>query len=200
MIFQRGHVALILEGKKTATRRLCGRWRVGSSQPVATEFFQKPLAWVKILRKYRQPLGAMTEEDARKEGGYTLEEFRRVWEDLNGAWDPQLEVWVYEFALSFERGQNQAPNVEIGAKTSDFTHDVPFAQIDIGFSHEGDVPPNMWSKGKTECMVCGSSRVEGHYGISELAFFECAACGAVYNTAGELTHIALLDSLPDLES
>ncbi len=41
----------------------------------------------------------MTEEDAKKEGGYSLKEFKEVWRDINGAWDPELEVWVVEFEL-----------------------------------------------------------------------------------------------------
>lgn len=90
---------LILEGKKTATRRLKGRYRLGSIQAVQTRFFERARARIRILRKYRQALGAMREEDARKEGGYTLPEFRDVWREIHGCWDPTEIVWVYEFAL-----------------------------------------------------------------------------------------------------
>jgi len=41
----------------------------------------------------------MTPEEALKEGGYTLEGFRRVWEEINGSWDPDEVVWVYEFQV-----------------------------------------------------------------------------------------------------
>jgi len=39
----------------------------------------------------------MTDEDASKEGAASLEEFRREWALLYGAWDDQATVWVVEF-------------------------------------------------------------------------------------------------------
>lgn len=185
MIFKEPHVRLILEGKKTATRRLKGRWLVGSIQPVKTQYFEKARARIRILRKYRQPLGAMTESDARKEGGYTLREFRQIWREIHGSWDAELEVWVYEFTL-------------VSRKTSDgVTHGVPFAQFKYVSTMQRYTPSNLWDN-LGRCVVC-QGRVRGHYAISELAFFECDGCGAVYSTAGDLTHSPLLEKLPDLE-
>ena len=42
----------------------------------------------------------MTEEDAYKEGYDTLEEFKKTWIELHDRWDPDQEVWVYEFRLA----------------------------------------------------------------------------------------------------
>jgi hypothetical protein len=43
-------------------------------------------------------LADFTEEDARKEGGYTLEQFREVWKNLHGEWNENEFVYVIQFA------------------------------------------------------------------------------------------------------
>jgi len=44
-------------------------------------------------------LGEITPADAMAEGGYTVEEFKDVWRRINGTWDPNEEVTVYDFKL-----------------------------------------------------------------------------------------------------
>jgi hypothetical protein len=39
------------------------------------------------------------EEDAKREGGYTLEEFKKVWKEIHEEWDENQIVYV----ISFER-------------------------------------------------------------------------------------------------
>ena len=46
----------------------------------------------------RKRLADFTEEDARKEGGYTLEQFREVWKNLHGEWNENKFVYVIQFA------------------------------------------------------------------------------------------------------
>ncbi|MCW4010053.1 MAG: ASCH domain-containing protein [Candidatus Bathyarchaeota archaeon] len=99
LFFNRHHLRLIVEGKKTATRRRKGRFKNGAVVGIRHWMFEKSLAKIRILRKYQQPLGAMTEEDANKEGGYTLKQFREVWREISGSWEPAQVVWVYEFEL-----------------------------------------------------------------------------------------------------
>lgn len=149
MFFSRKHLRLTIEGKKTATRRTSGRHHVGHTEAIRCWIFEKGLARIRILRKYRQRLGDMTEEDARKEGGYTLAEFPAAWREIYGheSWDPAKEVWVYEYKL---------------------------------------VPGSLVNRAG-RCVLCGSSRVHPHFGITEYAFSECEDCGAVYNGQGELT-------------
>jgi len=56
--------------------------------------------YIRILDVYDQPLGDMTDEDARREGDYEdLAEFRDGYEAVygDGAWDPEKIVTVVEF-------------------------------------------------------------------------------------------------------
>lgn len=48
-------------------------------------------------------MGDISEEDARAEGGYTVEEFKEVWKRIHGSWNPNEEVWVVEFERITER-------------------------------------------------------------------------------------------------
>jgi hypothetical protein len=105
MLFKPRHIDAIRQGVKTATRR---DWADGYARPnpgvhmATTEMFATDEAcdcYIIVERVYRQPLGEMTEEDGRKEGGYGLADFREAWEQINGpgAWDPEMVVDVVEF-------------------------------------------------------------------------------------------------------
>lgn len=104
MLFQEEHIGQIREGEKTATRRdwaeNYNRPSEGSIRMASTKMFQKDAncdCYIRVTDVYQEPLGEMTEEDATKEGGYSLEEFREVWKEINGEWDPELVVDVVEF-------------------------------------------------------------------------------------------------------
>jgi len=99
MLFKKKHVKLILEGRKTATRRLTGSYRRGVIYSVQDRLYGRAQCYILIVKKYRQRLGDMSEEDIRKEGCSSREEFIRDWEESYGpgSYDPDLEVWVYEF-------------------------------------------------------------------------------------------------------
>jgi hypothetical protein len=62
---------------------------------LSKEFF----AELYIEKVYKQRLGDMTDDDAYKEGGYTLEEYKEKWNEIytNSPWDDDREVWVVEF-------------------------------------------------------------------------------------------------------
>jgi len=53
--------------------------------------------FVRVVNITEEPLGDLTEEDADAEGGYNLEEFIDIWEEINGEWDPEETVSVIEF-------------------------------------------------------------------------------------------------------
>jgi len=60
-------------------------------------------SFIRVNAVYQQHLGDMTEADAKKEGGYTLEEFKKVFETVTkSTWDDDLIVWVVEFKMKKE--------------------------------------------------------------------------------------------------
>ena len=106
MLFKERHIPLIRSGTKTATRRDWGegynRPTKGSVHMAQTEFFESDAecdCYIRICEVYQEPLGEMDHADAEKEGGYTLEDFRRAWEVINGegSFDPEQVVDVVEF-------------------------------------------------------------------------------------------------------
>jgi len=102
MQFTPEHIEKIKRGEKTVTRRDWKRAmvKVGGVYPAQTQRYQRKSecdVFFRVIALYRQRLGDMTEEDAKKEGGYTLEEFEKVWKEINGWWDPNRVVWVVEF-------------------------------------------------------------------------------------------------------
>jgi len=107
MLFKRTLFGKILSGEKTASRRPMERKRgrrvyeVGEKVGIRNGYV-KPKAHVVITRRYRQKIGNMTDEDAKKEGFKDLEEFKRVWKRLYGKWNPNRVIWVYEFKLATE--------------------------------------------------------------------------------------------------
>jgi hypothetical protein len=100
MIFREEHMELILRGMKTVTRRRHKYPRkAGKVYRTKKDWYHYRDVWILITRVYRQRLVDVTEDDAQKEGGYTLEEFKKLWERINGGWDPDEVVWVYEFKV-----------------------------------------------------------------------------------------------------
>lgn len=102
MLFQEEHIKQIISGKKTATRRRWDKKQVikGNSYRACTSLFtprDESPAYIVVEDVYQQPLKDMTEADAKKEGDYTLSEFKSIWEEINDEWDPEEEVWVVEF-------------------------------------------------------------------------------------------------------
>ena len=74
-------------------------WTVGRVYSVRDKLFAKPEGKILILRRFGQRLGDVTEEDARKEGFSSKEEFREAWTAIYGSWNPEQIVTAYEFKL-----------------------------------------------------------------------------------------------------
>ncbi|MDI6851969.1 MAG: hypothetical protein QMD82_08585 [bacterium] len=84
-IFKRKHIAKIIAGVKTQTRRIHKHeWEIGRVYGIRDAWHSKPQAHIKITRKFKQRLGDISPEDIKKEGFNSLEEFRRAWEEVNG--------------------------------------------------------------------------------------------------------------------
>lgn len=103
LLFKEWHMKAIQKGEKTQTRRV---WKESYNKPKKGSIHQAKtclickeyyFAKLEILDVYQERLGDITPEDALKEGGYTVEEFKRIWIGINGEWNPDLMVWVVEF-------------------------------------------------------------------------------------------------------
>ena len=99
MLFQPQHIPLIKLGIKTETRRV---WKaphvsVGRYYPIMRDYRHKhnPVDGYTLIREvFQQRLGDMTEADAYNEGGYTLAQYKQVWIEINGSWNPEQVVYV----------------------------------------------------------------------------------------------------------
>ena len=103
LLFKKWFIPQILaeaEPLKNTTRRGGKlRWRVGAIHTFKTNYNNdSAFAKAKILRVYRQHLFDMTEDDAFREGFWSLEEFKKAWIQINGTWINE-EVWVIDFVV-----------------------------------------------------------------------------------------------------
>ena len=102
MLFKPEHKQMILEGKKTATRRAWKRpmVKVGGIYKAKLQMLSKDyFAKIRVTKFYKQMLRDMKIEDFLKEGYYDQEDFVKIWCDINGYWDEKLEVDVIEFEV-----------------------------------------------------------------------------------------------------
>lgn len=99
-LFQKQHIDMIRAGVKTQTRRNHKQPRaiVGAIHQCRTELFGKAHCHIKVLRVWQERLDAISEEDAKVEGGYTREEYiTGLIEMHKGKLTPASLLWCYEF-------------------------------------------------------------------------------------------------------
>lgn len=130
MLFKDYHIPMIRDGEKTVTRR---EWdenyagpNVGSVVAATTELFvsdDDADCYIRVTDRYREPLGDMTDDDARREGEYDgLDDFREGYERVygSGSWDPEKVVDVVAFEyVGRERPAEQATLADGGRVLSD---------------------------------------------------------------------------------
>jgi ParB family chromosome partitioning protein len=100
MPFRLAHMKPILDGTKIQTSRKGipdPRVKVGSLVHAAV--WEPHFATLRVVSMVRKRLGEFTEADAKREGGYTLAEFKKTWKDLHGDWDENEFVYVFGFQL-----------------------------------------------------------------------------------------------------
>ncbi len=87
---------LIKMGDMTQTTRIERDENIqeGTNIAATTQF-----AYLKISTVERKRLADFTEEDAKAEGGYTLEEFRKRWIERYSVWNPNQRVWITKFKV-----------------------------------------------------------------------------------------------------
>lgn len=95
--FSKKHADGILIGRKTQTSRKGIYPNIKSGRIVRAAITH--FADLEILDVNRKKLSDFDENDAQREGGYTLEQFKDVWKKLHGAWNPNEMVSVIRFRL-----------------------------------------------------------------------------------------------------
>lgn len=105
MLFSDEHIQLLLDGEKTETRRRWDESQVieGNSYRATTDLFTPRTdapAYITVESVYKEQLHEITDDDAEAEGGYTVEEFRQLWKEMHGEWNPEETIWVVEFTAS----------------------------------------------------------------------------------------------------
>ena len=101
MIFKKDLLEMVLSGRKTQTRRRHKNpLRKGSIYAVKRNWLETTGEYIRITKVYPQKLSDVSEEEARKEGFSGLDKFRDAWIRINGSWDPDMVVTVYEFELA----------------------------------------------------------------------------------------------------
>lgn len=100
MLFRPYLTEPILNGSKTETRRLWKRCmvKVNKIYDARTDFRNKSIfARIKIMYVRKEKLGSISDDGIRKEGCGSMEEFKKIWIDIYGGWDPDTEVFVIGF-------------------------------------------------------------------------------------------------------
>jgi len=89
---------LLLKGLKTQTSRVNlpdSKVKVGAT--VKAAIWEPHVADIRITAVERKRLKYFDEEDAKREGGYTIDQFRKYWRKTHGVWDENQLVYVIRF-------------------------------------------------------------------------------------------------------
>ncbi len=92
LVTMESDVKKVLAGEKTATRR---NGRYADPGEIMTLEGRRFV----VERVYSQSLGELTDDDARREGYPTVEEYKQSILSIHPGmpWLPQMRVWVHEF-------------------------------------------------------------------------------------------------------
>lgn len=98
LAFTHRHYQSVVDGSKVRTTRRRVDPRIETGAIVRADVIQ--FADLEIGDVERKRLGDFTEADAQEEGGYTLEEFRDLWQRGYGAWNPDELVTIIRFKVA----------------------------------------------------------------------------------------------------
>lgn len=101
----------VMGGMKTVTRRLVSDnprspWyaercslKVDHTYAVCPGRGKNAIGRVRIVAVMSEPLGHLSESEARREGFFTVEAFEEAWKSINGSYDPKQVVWRVVFEV-----------------------------------------------------------------------------------------------------
>ena len=100
LLFQPEHIEKNINGEKTESRRLWEKQRVkeGSLQQQKKKIFTKEhFGYLRIEKVHQELLLDITEEGAKREGGYTIEEYLKLWFEITPDSPPNPLVFVLRY-------------------------------------------------------------------------------------------------------
>jgi len=97
MPFRLNHKQPILQGLKVQTSRTGIDPKVKVGALIHAAVWEPHFADLRVTYVERKRLKYFDEEDAEREGGYTLEEFKKVWKEIHGDWNENQFVYVIHF-------------------------------------------------------------------------------------------------------
>jgi len=103
MPFRLSHMEPILNGVKIQTSRKFLNPKIREGAIIKANVWQPNFARLKVKKIIKKNLEEFTEDDAKREGGYTLSEFKKVWKSIHGVWNPNDTVNVIIFEKSKEK-------------------------------------------------------------------------------------------------
>jgi len=96
--FRLNHVQLILDGVKTQiTKKGIPDSKIKTGAVIYAAVWEPHFADLHITSVERKRLKYFTEEDAKAEGGYTLEEFKKMWKNQYREWNENELVYIIHF-------------------------------------------------------------------------------------------------------
>jgi ParB family transcriptional regulator, chromosome partitioning protein len=98
LAFTHRHYQSVVSGEKQQTTRRRADPRIEPGTIVRADVIQ--FADLEVTDVIRKRLGEMTEEDAREEGDYSLDEFRDLWRRSYGSWNPDELVTIIRFQVA----------------------------------------------------------------------------------------------------
>lgn len=88
----------LIEGKKTQTSMTTiPDPKIKAGAIVHAAIWEPKIAELRITTIERKRLKYFNEEDADREGGYTLQEFKKIWKEKHDEWDEDQLVYVVHF-------------------------------------------------------------------------------------------------------
>jgi len=96
--FRLDSVQPILNGVKTQiTKKGIPDSKIKTGAVVHAAVWEPHFTDLRIVSVERKRLKYFTEEDAKAEGGYTLEEFKKIWKGQHGEWNENELVYIIHF-------------------------------------------------------------------------------------------------------
>lgn len=88
----------LLDGTKTQmSRTSVPDPKVKAGAVVHAAIWEPQIAELRISSIERKKLKYFDDEDAKREGGYTLQQFRKMWKEAHGEWDEEQLVYIVHF-------------------------------------------------------------------------------------------------------